>query len=1064
MKTLILHISDIHLREGHSNPSIPKFEFVARAIQNEESDLAAIVVVISGDVAFAGKRAEYELAQGCLDILSKDLQQRTDAEEIHFVFVPGNHDCDFTGNQKIRTLTIDAIRNGELPDDEMLECCCKPQSEFVRFRDAYPSGKPHREESLLHWEYQIKNDVFSIEFRCFNTAWMSQLHETQGALHVPDLVSQRNSNSDVSDYIVSVFHHPYNWMPAESFRKFKSLVEDSSDLILTGHEHEADHFQKYSFKSQEVNDYLEGAVFQEHDRNDRAGFHAVFVDLSIQRQKTVTFMWDEERFIAESENSPWVTYKRGTRSGKRDFDLSPDFAEWVDDPGASYHHPAKSDLKLSDIFVFPNLKEFEISKKSDFIYGSVIEGRDALKTLGAKRKVLIFGRQQSGKSTLAKVLFRDLYVKNLTPVILSGDELTKRHLNFRSLEELVESKFSRIYKNPNLPTFKQLDKDKGVLIIDDFDHCSLNSTGRLKLLEVAAQRYERLLILADDVIKLEELAVHSDGGDLLTEFNQFEILQFGHLLRSKLVTQWYSIGSEYESDQMELGRRIHLAEQMVSTMLGKNYLPHYPVFILTLIQASESASYPNTGVGTYGSLYEVIITQSLATNSSNIALDTKMTYLSEVAHWMHVEKRKRITDEEWEYFHQIYCAKYKIYPSRGGLKAEFAANGLFDLRDERYGFRHSASYYYFVARYFRDNLDKNAVRIAVKSLLDRLYKEEHASIWLFLTHLSKDPFLLDTILEHSRKIYSDLPVARFEDDVSFLKALSENVEKIVLKDTTLVESKEEQLRSLDAAPELPEVLDHEEWEEETNEALQMLSKMNLALRTLEVLGQLVKNFPGSLHGEDKLALVRECYALGLRTVSMLFDLFQRDIEGFVDFVYDRLVEKHPDINDVEDLKKKVRKFMFWMIENASFGMVKRISRAVGHSQLGEIYREVREQDDTNAFALIDIAIRLENLGFPEDRLKELAQRFGPEKVTIPTHAGKKSKKMLPTQPISKDPFCDRILKQLVVEHFYLFPTREKTKQKVCAALQIEMQSIRRTEVNTEQQRLAPRSALPEESD
>lgn len=45
-------------------------------------------------------------------------------------------------------------------------------------------------------------------------------------------------------------------------------------------------------------------------------------------------------------------------------------------------------------------------------------------------------------------------------------------------------------------------------------------------------------------------------------------------------------------------------------------------------------------------------------------------------------------------------------------------------------------------------------------------------------------------------------------------------------------------------------------------------------------------------------------------------------------------------------------------------MVKRISRAVGHSQLGEIYREVREQEDTNAFALIDIAIRLENLDFP----------------------------------------------------------------------------------------------------
>jgi hypothetical protein len=64
--------------------------------------------------------------------------------------------------------------------------------------------------------------------------------------------------------------------------------------------------------------------------------------------------------------------------------------------------------------------------------------------------------------------------------------------------------------------------------------------------------------------------------------------------------------------------------------------------------------------------------------------------------------------------------------------------------------------------------------------------------------------------------------------------------------------KEAKLRSLDAAPALPEQIDEfDEGEDETNEALKMLAQMNLALRTLEVLGQLVKNFPGSLQGDDK---------------------------------------------------------------------------------------------------------------------------------------------------------------------------------------------------------------------
>ncbi|MEO7933106.1 MAG: metallophosphoesterase [Chthoniobacterales bacterium] len=1064
MKILILHISDIHLREEHQNPSIPKFGFIAPALQNEEHDLTHVVVAISGDVAYAGKKSEYELAKKCLDSLTAGLQERLKVEKVRYVLIPGNHDCDFSGNNRMRMLAIEAVRNGEAPDDEMIDSCCKPQAEFVKFRDSHPNAKPDHQSSPLHWQYRIEDVSSSIEFRCFNTAWMSVLHETQGTLHVPDLVADHEDSSNGSDYVVSLFHHPYNWMPSATFRRFKTLVEESSDLVLTGHEHEADHFQKYSFKSQEVNDYLEGAVFQENDRDDRAGFHAVFVDLIAQRQRTVSFTWEEQRFAPESIEVSWVPYKRGSRGGKREFDLSEEFAKSLEDPGASYQHPAKPDLRLADIYVFPNLKQFEISKKTDFVYGSLIEGRDVLKTLGSKRKVLLFGRQQSGKTTLAKVLFTDLYNKNLTPVLISGDDLTKAHLNSEKLDTLVETQFAKQYRNPNLPAFDQVDKDKAILIVDDFDHGALNSAGRLKLLEVATKRYDRLVVFADDIIKLEELAVYKEGSDVLTDFEQFEIVQFGHLLRSKLITQWYSIGSEYDADPIELGKRIHIAEQMVSTMLGKNYLPHFPVFILTLIQASDSAAHPNTSAGTYGSLYEIIITQALASKSSNVDLDTKMTYLSEIAHWMHAAQKKRITDDEWEYFHRIYCKKFKIHPSKESIKRDFATNGLFDLRDERYGFRHPASYYYFVARYFRDNLSKDSARTAVAGLLSKLYKEEHASIWLFLTHLSKDPFLLETILEHAKRIYSEFPSARFEEDVSFLQALADSVEKIVLKDKSLGESKEERLRTLDALPALPDTSDDfDGGEDETNETLKLIAKMNLALRTLEVLGQLVKNFPGSLQGDDKLALVQECYALGLRTISMLFGLFQSDVEAFVDCVYERLIEKHSEIDDRDELKSKVRKFMFWMIESASFGMIKRIAQAVGHSQLGEIYREVREQDESNATALIDIAIHLENLGFPEDRLKELAQKFLPQISSPMQRPASNSKYPVAVPRRSKNLFCEQILKQLVVEHFYLFPTRESTKQKICAALQIEVQKIRHLDVKAENERRAPQSSLPDEN-
>ena len=69
MKALIVHISDVHLREAHKNPSIPKFSFIAPALQNEELEIDKVIVVVSGDVAYGGTVAEYKLAKNCLDTL-----------------------------------------------------------------------------------------------------------------------------------------------------------------------------------------------------------------------------------------------------------------------------------------------------------------------------------------------------------------------------------------------------------------------------------------------------------------------------------------------------------------------------------------------------------------------------------------------------------------------------------------------------------------------------------------------------------------------------------------------------------------------------------------------------------------------------------------------------------------------------------------------------------------------------------------------------------------------------------------------------------------------------------
>ncbi len=1025
MKLLILHLSDIHLRAtGSVSPE--RLRLVVRAVQNVEVELAGIAVVVSGDVAWSGRAEEYAVARSALESLRAELRTKTKVLELRFIFVPGNHDCHFEGDDSARETIIQGIRKGTSTPigPTMLNVCCEVQSNFFAFADSFPSHSPTRAEGRIYCEHEWKLGQRSILFRCYNTAWMSQRKEQQGGLFYPKKYLGEFEPTSPSDYVVAIFHHPYNWLAAVCARDFRNHIDKSSDLIVTGHEHEADHYQKYTFKG-EVTEYLEGAAFEEYGGSDRSGFNAIWIDVNTQRQKLLSFAWQNELFVPLDVSGGWVPYRRGARTAKKEFAFSPEFQAWLEDPGAAFTHPGKPNLSLSDIFVFPNLREFKTNEKRDFSYGSLIEGKDCLKVLGANRKLLILARQQAGKTTLAKVIARDFYNKGITPVFLRGDDISSS-ADLEKFERIVEEKFKEQYCNPQLPLFNQLDRDKTLIIIDDFDHTGLNPAGRLKLLFNINKRYDRICVLGDEALRFEEIAYGELSNSSLSEYSQYELLEFGHFLRSKLIEQWYNLGSEYTADPQDLAKKIHNAEVLITSLIGRSYLPSFPIFVLSFLQAADSSSPINTSAGTYGSLYELLIIKALATKSRSFNIDLKATYLGELAHWMFSTAKRQITDEDWKYFHTCYCDKFKISPSRTDLQREFEESALIERVGCHSRFRHSYAYYFFVARYFRDNLHHDPIKSLVASLCDKLHKDEHASIWLFLTHLCKDPFIVDVILKHAQKIFAEFKPIEFGDDISFIKALYDRVPEIVLEDIEFRERKEARLRQLDQHTQQLEETDDEE--AERNEVVHSIAKLNLAFRTLEVLGQLVKNFPGSLVGSDKFELVKECYLLGLRTTEMLLGFFRENANSVAAHLVEVIRERHPKLKERADLTDKAKEAVFILLESVCFGTLKRISHAVGHSSLEETYTQVKAKLDTNAVKLIDMSVKLDNLTFPEDELRKLKREF------------------------KSNVICERLVRHLVVHYLYIFPTSERLKQKICAEFEISIQRLRGMDATTQQQK------------
>src|SRR5207244_1418905 len=108
-----------------------------------------------------------------------------------------------------------------------------------------------------------------------NTAWLSKLDQPAAQLMFP--VERVARIVDDSDIAITIFHHPYNWMRPEDGREFRKFVESTSDLVLTGHEHDGTVYSRVS--SESTTNYVEGAALQA--AGVETGFHFIKLDLDI---------------------------------------------------------------------------------------------------------------------------------------------------------------------------------------------------------------------------------------------------------------------------------------------------------------------------------------------------------------------------------------------------------------------------------------------------------------------------------------------------------------------------------------------------------------------------------------------------------------------------------------------------------------------------------------------------------------------------------------------------------------------------------------------------------------
>ena len=1025
MQILLLHLSDIHIRTGEES-ILSRTSRIKDACHATAPNASCCVVVLSGDIAYSGLSAQYEAAYVFLSDLRDKLLELPSITAVEFVAVPGNHDCDFLHESDIRQYLLKDIQelyeSGLSPASDRVKVILDVQKNFFAFEAKLTNGKEISHDQRLSYGRLVRFGNYSIKFQCYNTAWLSRKHELQAKLFLPP--EAMDPVAAEANICAAIFHHPYNWLDAANYRQLKDTVEQTSDLVFTGHEHQAGGGAIERFSGERVH-YLEAAALQGDDGDFDSGFTSLLLDVETGEQRLEEFHWDGEHYASRLRHN-WNAIITNPVRERHLFRLNAHSLEDLSDPGAPFFHKHKRKLRLDDIFVYPDLRQWSADRLAEGANKArTINSREVVEYFRSTPRVLISGADDSGKTALLKKVFVDLG-SDYVPILLSAKDFRGRISESR-FKTLITTAVEHYYDVHSIERFLRLDPSRRVLLIDDFHLSNFTINTELKFMGFAQNMFGHVLVAADDIYRMTDLSRKGTNQDPFKDFEHCSIRECGHRLRAHLINKWLMLGRDTASELQAIEHEARVTEKVISSLLGKNVIPSTPFNILTLLHTMESTQPHATSDGSFGALYELLIKASMKLASGEGPDDTelKFTYTSVIAYAMFHQERTNLGEADLRKVHEEFVKQFGHAPHFERTLEQLVSAKVLQLIDGNYSFKYQHFYYYFAALYFQRSLKRKDERAAslrsqLTYMADRLHSEELANIVLVYLYLTQDWELSKHILDNARRIYSDKDMATLDSDVEFVNIIYKNPPRLLLEDSDVAKHRERHNEQLDEEDEKDGSLPRLDDKATYDDSLADIHKVNISFKTLQVLGQVLRSSADTLEADVKCEIVATCYTLGLRTLRVVLGMAEGNIEELrlylATLIRERTAVTSPDDQlSKTDLLKRADEALIWLTFACSYGIIKKISYAVGHHHLAEIYdRVLSEQDNSTSVKLVDLAIKLEHFAtVPLGDITRLRDR------------------------VVGNLFSQTLLRQLVVDFLYLYRTDFRTLQKLGSMFRIE---------------------------
>lgn len=610
-------------------------------------------------------------------------------------------------------------------------------------------------------------------------------------------------------------------------------------------------------------------------------------------------------------------------------------------------NPNKTTLTLDDIFVYPDLDKIERDGEAK---------RQSSHSLIANYSVgdrfVVVGEDQSGKTTLLKKFIIDLRERGYYPIYVKDSA------------ELLQGNFSQRLSNVYKEQYEtevelsDLNEDKIVALVDDFHKAKNKGKVLQQLLTVKG-----CIIVVDDIYTIDA------QNDLLSDFARYEIKQLKFSQRIELIKKWQLASdvplAERQTTNEDLKRideTSAMIEETLGRVLGKGIMPAYAYFILTLLVVNEDNDKPlDEKITSQGHCYQALIVLFLKKQGvSNANVDSYINFLVEFAIKVYDNHGQALTSIQFDDFIKEYKDNYYLTDSLTVMLEKLeASNIMHKTTFGNYEFTYPYIYYYFAGKFFAQSWEDegdpnhNKTLEEVEKILVNLHKTSNAYIAVFIAHHTKNTALINKMTKVTNDIYSKFEPATLDKEC--LRVFSGIEQQIKTPSLPAVNTpSENRQKALEHKDRIEIEAEKQNPSDEDDEAGNEIAlELRRSIKTVEVLGSIIKNRAGSLRNEQLERLFEDAMDVQLRHVSYFLGLVKSITESDegTKFLEERIKEAHPEVNE-DELPTRAN-MLFWAMNfSFIFSVIKKTAFSLGSASVVRVAKSVCERRNTPASFLL----------------------------------------------------------------------------------------------------------------